>query len=42
MKTNKMAMTFEVPTAVKISIVVFWVVTLCGFVGTYQHFRETY
>jgi hypothetical protein len=30
---------FEVLTAVK--ILIFWVVILCGFVGRYQHLRES-
>jgi hypothetical protein len=33
---------FEVLTAVKISILVFWVVTSCGLVGRYRHFGGTY
>jgi hypothetical protein len=33
---------FEVLTAVKMLMVVFWVVTPCGLVGGYQHFRGTY
>jgi hypothetical protein len=33
---------FEVLTAVEISLLVFWVVTPCGFVGICQHFGETY
>jgi hypothetical protein len=31
---------FEVLTAVKMSMLVFWVVTLCGLVGRYQRFGE--
>jgi hypothetical protein len=33
---------FEVLTAMKISMLVFWVVMLCGPVGKYQCFGETY
>jgi hypothetical protein len=33
---------FEVLTAVKMLIVVFWVMTLCDLVGGYQHFRGKY
>jgi carbohydrate-selective porin OprB len=32
----------EVVTATKMSIVVFWVVTPCGLVGSYQRFRRKY
>jgi hypothetical protein len=35
-------MRFEVLTAVKMSILVFWVVTQCGLVGRYQRFGGTY
>jgi hypothetical protein len=35
-------MRFEVLVAVKMSVLVFWLVTPCGFVGRYQHFGETY
>jgi hypothetical protein len=35
-------MKFEIFTAVKMWIVVFWVVTLYSIVGDYQHFRGTY
>jgi hypothetical protein len=31
---------FEVPTAAKMSVLFFWVVTPCGLVGRYQCFRE--
>jgi hypothetical protein len=37
-----MNMRFEVLTAVKMLILVFWVVTSYGHVGRYQHFRGTY
>lgn len=33
---------FQVFTEVKMSIMVFWVVTLCGLVGGYQRFGEKY
>jgi hypothetical protein len=33
---------FEVLTAVKMSVLFFWVVTLCGLVGKYQRFGGTY
>jgi hypothetical protein len=33
---------FEVLTAVKILMLVFWVVRPCGLVGRYQHFVGTY
>jgi hypothetical protein len=33
---------FEVLTAVKMPIFVFWVVTPCGLVGRCQHFAGTY
>jgi hypothetical protein len=33
-------MRFEVPNAVKISMLVFWVVTPCGLAGRYKHFEE--
>jgi hypothetical protein len=33
---------FEVLTAVKMSVFIFWVVTPCGPVGRYQSFGETY
>jgi hypothetical protein len=32
----------EVLTAVRMSILVLWIVTPCGLVGTYQRFGETY
>jgi hypothetical protein len=35
-------MIFEVLTAVKVSTLVFWVVTPCGLVDRYQHFIGTY
>jgi hypothetical protein len=35
-------MSFEVFTAVKISMLVFWVVTPCGFVGRYKRFGGIY
>jgi hypothetical protein len=35
-------MRLEVLTAVKISLLVFWVVMPCGLVGRYQCFGETY
>jgi hypothetical protein len=35
-------MRFEVLTAVKMSMLVFWVVTPCGLVGRFQRFRKTY
>jgi hypothetical protein len=38
---NGVFVRFEVLTAVKQSISVFWVVTLCGLVGTYQRFGGT-
>jgi hypothetical protein len=31
-------MRFEVPTAGKMSFMVFWVAVSCSFVGAYQHF----
>jgi hypothetical protein len=34
-------MRFEVLTAVKMSMLVFWVVTMCGLVGRYQRLGET-
>jgi hypothetical protein len=34
-------MRFEVFTAVKMLMVLLWVVMLCGLVGGYQHFEET-
>jgi hypothetical protein len=34
-------MRFQVLTAVKMSLSVFWVVKACGLAGTYQHFGET-
>jgi hypothetical protein len=33
---------YEVLTAVKMSVVVFWVVMLCGLVGGNQRFEGTY
>jgi hypothetical protein len=33
---------FEVTTAVKMSMLIFWVVTPCGLVGRYQSFGGTY
>jgi hypothetical protein len=33
---------FEVLTVGKMSLLFFWVVTLCGFIGRYQCFTETY
>jgi hypothetical protein len=33
---------FEVLMVVNMSLVVFWVVTLCGLVGGYHHFEGTY
>jgi hypothetical protein len=33
-------MRFEVFPAVKMWIMIFWVVTLCSLVGCYQHFGE--
>jgi hypothetical protein len=33
---------FEVVMAVKMLFLFFWVVTSCGLIGRYQHFRETY
>jgi hypothetical protein len=41
-KTRCSEMRFEVLTAVKISIMVFWVVTPCGLAGTYHRFGGTY
>jgi hypothetical protein len=35
-KVSKYLLTFEVLTMMKISIVVFWVVTQCGLVDVYQ------
>jgi hypothetical protein len=35
-------MRFDVLTAVKMLMFVFWVVTPCGFVGRYQRIGETY
>jgi hypothetical protein len=35
-------MRFEISMAVIILILVFWVVTLCGFTGRYQLFGGTY
>jgi hypothetical protein len=35
-------MRFEVLMAVKMSVLVFWVIMLCGLVGKYQYFRGTY
>jgi hypothetical protein len=35
-------MRFEVLTEVKLSMLVFWVVTPCGLVGRYQRFGRTY
>jgi hypothetical protein len=35
-------MRFNILTAVKISMLVFWVVTPCGLVGRYHRFRGTY
>jgi hypothetical protein len=35
-------MRFEVLTAVKMSMLVFWVVMPCGLVGKYQRFGGTY
>jgi hypothetical protein len=34
-------MRFQVLTAVKMPMLVFWVVTPCGFVGRHQRFGET-
>jgi hypothetical protein len=31
---------FEILMAVKMSVLVFWVVMLCGLVGRYHHFEE--
>jgi hypothetical protein len=39
---NKFTATFEILTAVKMSMPVFWVVTPCGLVGRYQLLRGTY
>jgi hypothetical protein len=33
---------FEVFTAVKMSMMFFWVVAPCGLAGRYQHFGDTY
>jgi hypothetical protein len=33
---------FELPTAVRITVLFPWVVTSCGLVGAYQRFGETY
>jgi hypothetical protein len=38
----KLPLRFEVLTAVKISTLVFWVVTPCGLVGRYQRFGGTH
>jgi hypothetical protein len=35
-------MRFEVLTAVKMSMLLFWIVTPCGLVGRYQGFGGTY
>jgi hypothetical protein len=35
-------MRFEVLKEVKMSMLVFWVETLCGLADKYQHFRQTY
>jgi hypothetical protein len=35
-------MRLEILTVVKISMLVFWVVTQCEFVGRNQHFGRTY
>jgi hypothetical protein len=35
-------MRFEVLTAVKMLMLVFWIVTPCGLVGRYQRFGGTY
>jgi hypothetical protein len=33
---------FQVLTAVKMPMLIFWVVTLCGFAGRYHRFGGTY
>jgi hypothetical protein len=35
-------MRFEVLTAVKMPMLVFWVATPCGFLGRYQRFGDIY
>jgi hypothetical protein len=35
-------MKFEVLTAVKMSMLFFWIVTSCGLAGRYQRFGGTY
>jgi hypothetical protein len=35
-------MRFEVLTAMKMPLLIFWIVTPYGLVDRYQHFRETY
>jgi hypothetical protein len=42
LKTYIFHVRFEVLTAVKMSMLVFWVVTPCGLVRRYQRFGETY
>jgi hypothetical protein len=35
-------MRYEFLREVKVSVLVFWVVTTCGFVDPYQHFKGTF
>jgi hypothetical protein len=37
-----MGMKFDIFSAVKIRIVIFWSVMSCSLVGAYQHFKEVY
>jgi hypothetical protein len=41
-RNEELLVRFEVFAVVKMSVLVSWVVTLCGLVGRYQRFRETY
>jgi hypothetical protein len=42
MKKKKRIIALMVLTAVKMSIVIFWVIMPCGLVDGYQRFRGTY
>jgi hypothetical protein len=42
MKEYRKDMRFEVFTVLKMSMMVFWVVTPCGLAGAYQRFEGTY
>lgn len=42
MSSEYLCMKFQVHTAVKISIIVFWVVMSCGLVDGYQRLGGTY